>query len=230
MSETLDLFSAENGDSAGLPVPVSQPADQPVGVADSAGTSHRPAGAVRSWPDAVDTATASGDASAASPGESGGKPKALSAMLLPELQRVAQSVGITGTARMRKGQLIAAIEEKRQGGGLRATEAQGQVPADRQIRTSDKSVQRGAPAGAGADRTFERDAMESQTSAQPGVGANGATGIGEGSSTASTGIGTAPADAGRTTVNGSSAPAEVQQTGDGQRPERRRRSLSLIHI
>jgi len=224
VSETLDLFSAENGDSAGLPVPVSQPADQPVGVADSAGTSHRPAGAVRSWPDAVDTATASGDASAASPGESGGKPKALSAMLLPELQRVAQSVGITGTARMRKGQLIAAIEEKRQGGGLRATEAQGQVPADRQIRTSDKSVQRGAPAGAGADRTFERDAMESQTSAQPGVGANGATGIGEGSSTASTGIGTAPADAGRTTVNGSSAPAEVQQTGDGQRPERRRRS------
>ncbi len=44
-------------------------------------------------------------------------------MLLPELQRVAQSMGITGTARMRKGQLIAAIEErrseKRQGGGSR---------------------------------------------------------------------------------------------------------------
>ena len=171
MSETLDLFSAENGDSAGLPVPVSQPADQPVGVADSAGTSHRPAGAVRSWPDAVDTATASGDASAASRGESGGRPKALSAMLLPELQRVAQSSRHHRNREDAQGPAHRGNRGEAAGRGqLRATaEAQGQrPPADRQIRTSDNSVQRGAPAGAGADRTFERDAMESQTSHSQG--------------------------------------------------------------
>jgi transcription termination factor Rho len=188
VSDTLDLFSAEDGDSADL----SGSAGQAVGVADSAGTSHGRAGAVRSWPDAVDAATGSDKPTTGPPGESGGEAKGLSAMLLPELQRVAQSIGITGTARMRKGQLIAAIEERRQGGGsheahplgqdgggFRAAAAQDHEPAARQIETSDNSVQRGAPAGAGADRTFEQDAMESQTSTQPGLGGMSATGIGE---------------------------------------------------
>jgi transcription termination factor Rho len=40
----------------------------------------------------------------------------LSAMLLPELQSLAASLGISGTARMRKGELVTAISE-RQGGG-----------------------------------------------------------------------------------------------------------------
>ena len=57
MSETLDLFSAEDGDSADLSAPVGQLAAQPVGVADSAGTSPGPAGAVRSVPNAVETAS-----------------------------------------------------------------------------------------------------------------------------------------------------------------------------
>ncbi|WP_407566884.1 transcription termination factor Rho [Polymorphospora sp. A560] len=43
----------------------------------------------------------------------------LSAMLLPELQSLAASLGISGTARMRKGELISAITE-RQGGGAAA--------------------------------------------------------------------------------------------------------------
>jgi transcription termination factor Rho len=76
-------------------------------------------------------------------------------MLLPELQRVAQSMGITGIARMRKGQLIAAIEERQQGGapqeatssgrgggGFRSVAARDQEPSARQIETSDNSVQR----------------------------------------------------------------------------------------
>jgi transcription termination factor Rho len=55
-------------------------------------------------------------------------------MLLPELQSMASSLGISGTARMRKGELIAAIQE-RQGGegrvpGPRNTEVpRGEVPA-----------------------------------------------------------------------------------------------------
>ncbi|HEY3501454.1 MAG TPA: transcription termination factor Rho [Actinocatenispora sp.] len=48
----------------------------------------------------------------------------LSAMLLSELQTLASSLGISGTGRMRKGELIAAIQEK-QGGGQAA---EGRVP------------------------------------------------------------------------------------------------------
>ncbi len=52
----------------------------------------------------------------------------LSAMLLPELQSLAASLGISGTARMRKGELIAAISE-RQGGATAA--ATGGAPRPR---------------------------------------------------------------------------------------------------
>jgi transcription termination factor Rho len=60
----------------------------------------------------------------------------LSAMLLPELQSLAASLGISGTARMRKGELITAISE-RQGGGQpvapveRAPRARAAVAVDR---------------------------------------------------------------------------------------------------
>jgi transcription termination factor Rho len=241
VSETLDLFSAENGDSADLSGPGSSGSySQPVGVAETAGTSHDRAGAVRSWPDAVDTASG-GDEASANPSGTTSRAKGLTAMLLPELQRVAQSMGITGTARMRKGQLIAAIEERRQGGapqeadpsgrsggGFRAVAAQDEEPTARQIETSSKSVQRRAPAGAGTDRTFEQDAMESQTSTQPGLGGSIAGGIGEASRSADAGIGGATAggatalDNGGAAVNGT--PRDAQQAGDGQRTDRRRRS------
>jgi transcription termination factor Rho len=272
VSETLDLFSSENGDSADASRPdVSGPAANSFGVAESAGTSHDPAGAVRSWPDAVDTATGSNEASADSAGGASSRPASLSAMLLPELQRVAQSIGITGTARMRKGQLIAAIEDRRsenrqgggshearplgqQGGGSGAGVAPDQESLGRQIKTSDNSVQRGAPAGAGADRTFERDAMESQTSTQPGLGSPNTGGVGEGSAYGGVGIGGAtasdatsvgpvssgPISGGTVTTDvGAAASAgpvngtpredvqhgvDDQQGVDGQRPDRRRRS------
>ena len=41
---------------------------------------------------------------------------ALSAMRLPELQAVASEMGIPGTAKMRKSDLVAAIRERRGGG------------------------------------------------------------------------------------------------------------------
>ena len=47
----------------------------------------------------------------------------LSAMLLPELQSLAASLGISGTARMRKGELITAITERQSGGGASAESA-----------------------------------------------------------------------------------------------------------
>ncbi len=126
---------------------------------------------------------------------------------------------------MRKGQLIAAIEERRQGGEPRTA---------LQTQTSDNSVQRKAPAGAGADRTFEQDAMESQTSTQPGLGGAAAGGIGEGPVGSEGGIGGAHA-ASEVVTAGNGAPAgggvtagpagdEAQQAGDGQRGDRRRRN------
>jgi transcription termination factor Rho len=241
VSDTLDLFSAADGESADLAVT----GGQPVGVAESAGTSHGEAGAVRSRPDAVDTATRSDEASADSAGDASG----LSAMLLPELQRFAQSIGITGTARMRKGQLIAAIEERRSerrpggasretspvgqdGGESRAVQARQDGPAAYHLQTSDNSVQRGTPAGAGVDRTFEQDAMESQTSTQPGLGGIGVSGIGEASQYGDAGVGgvqtggqlrgATATDSGSAPVNGASRD-DVQQAGDGQRSGDRRR-------
>jgi transcription termination factor Rho len=47
----------------------------------------------------------------------------LSAMLLPELQSLAASLGISGTARMRKGELITAITERQSGGSAAADSA-----------------------------------------------------------------------------------------------------------
>ncbi len=44
----------------------------------------------------------------------------LSGMLLPELQSLAGSMGITGTARMRKGDLITAIQQRQEDSGARA--------------------------------------------------------------------------------------------------------------
>ncbi|PYC61171.1 transcription termination factor Rho, partial [Micromonospora arborensis] len=62
-----------------------------------------------------DVSNVAGDATAAAPARRRRSGTGLSAMLLPELQSLAASLGISGTARMRKGELIAAISE-RQGG------------------------------------------------------------------------------------------------------------------
>jgi transcription termination factor Rho len=101
-------------------------------------------------------------AEAVTSGAAGGAGRGLSGMLLPELQRMAQSMGITGTARMRKSQLVAAIQDRQSGGT--ATQAAHRSAA------SDHSAQRGVSAGADAPRHREQDAMEPDTSTQPGPG------------------------------------------------------------
>jgi transcription termination factor Rho len=58
----------------------------------------------------------------------------LSAMLLPELQSLAASLGISGTARMRKGELITAITD-RQNGGAPAAAAKAAPAAERAPRS-----------------------------------------------------------------------------------------------
>jgi transcription termination factor Rho len=90
-------------------------------------------------------------------------------MLLPELQRMAQGLGITGIARMRKSQLIEVIQAK-QGGQA----SEGQSASERhtagQGAAFDNSAHRGTPAGAGAPHHREQDAMESDRPTQPGSG------------------------------------------------------------
>ena len=156
--------------------------------------------------DTTELFTGSSGTPEASPGFTGGTPapagetvtdkparrggSGLSGMLLADLQRLAQSMGITGTGRMRKSQLIEAIQSKQGGSGGGATGSQpgggaiqGQQgppaqdsappagpPAGNGSGALDNSVQRGASAGAGAPRHREQDAMEPDTTTQPGLG------------------------------------------------------------
>ncbi len=159
MTETTNLFP----DSA---EPLSKDDGVMFDVAGSAhpesavaGSSAEQTGAVRSWP----------GSSPSDDSPAGGDGRQLSAMRLPDLQRLAQSLGLAGTARMRKGQLIAAIEAAGQSRSRTASGAAshaGTGPEPNQSESSGNSVKRAAPAGAGANRPFEQDAMESERSGQ----------------------------------------------------------------
>jgi len=114
----------------------------------------------------------SGSAAAATPapatraqGDGAGPPgRGLSSMLLPELQRLAQSMGITGVGRMRKSQLIEAIQS-RQGGT-----AAGPARSATASAALDRSATRRAPAGADAPRHREQEAMEPDKPIRPASG------------------------------------------------------------
>jgi transcription termination factor Rho len=189
VSNTTEVFTGSSGSPEDTPAlfPASGGAGDTAGAE---GTSRATAGAVRSTPDA-DADAGSAGAATAGKGRRGGS--GLSAKLLPELQRMAQSMGIVGVGRMRKGQLIAAIEERRQtappaeGGGAADRAAAG----GRQGAVHDNPVQRGAPAGAGAIHSLEQDAMKSETSTQSGLGSGAqGGGIGESPYRDSGGVGT----------------------------------------
>ncbi|HEX9516931.1 MAG TPA: transcription termination factor Rho [Streptosporangiaceae bacterium] len=165
-------------------------------VSGAVGSSAEQTGAVRSWPGS----TPSDEAHVAD-----GRAQRLSAMLLPELQRLAQSLRITGTGRMRKGQLIAAIEEARRARDVEVSGAdRGSAPVAtepvvasigdgaNQSKSSGNSVKRSAPAGAGANRPFEQDAMESEGSGQLSMVSADSTGLGVASPAAGQETGQAP--------------------------------------
>jgi transcription termination factor Rho len=158
---------------------------------------------------------------------------------MPELQRMAHSLGIPGAGRMRKGQLIEAIEA-RQGGGPRK---EGSV-------AHQGSDQRAASAGADAARLLKQDAMEPDTYSRSGIGDSAKSGIGDGDLRTSGGIGAdgagqqlsfyeetdqkpsdhvrsrdVPRDGGTpgAAPQGDAQPADSGQ-GDAQRSDRRRRN------
>jgi len=163
VSDTTELFTGSSG------TPEASPS----------GPDNGPSGAV----------TPAGETVTDKPTRRGGS--GLSGMLLADLQRIAQEMGITGTGRMRKGQLIEAIQARQAGGSAytgasnpRQDDGSGyrqggesvngqeaaSSPAGDGSGAYDNSVQRGASAGAGAPRQREQDAMESDTPNQPALG------------------------------------------------------------
>jgi len=104
VTETTDLFSGSSEPSSTNETIAADAAAEHGRTSGSAGTSLEQSGTVRSWVGGQDAEAAQG-----TPGA-----QRLATMLMPELQRLAQSLGITGTGRMRKGQVIAAIEERQQ--------------------------------------------------------------------------------------------------------------------
>jgi transcription termination factor Rho len=124
-----------------------------------------------------------------SAGRSGGGD--LSKLLVSDLQRLAQELGIPGTGRMRKGDLVAAITE-RTGGGR---------------STPKPSATRAASAGADVARSLSQDAMEADTTVRPGIGESGRV-----SRDSRDGIGEAPATAAPAAVTAQSAPVAVAES------------------
>jgi len=237
----------------GVPAPEEPPDGRPspAAAADPGSTGTAPAAPISTGPD---SAGAGSDDPAAAPARNP-RPRrrqgtGLSSLLLPELQQVAQALGIPGAARMRKSQLIAAIQEKQDGdtAGQPRRRAHG-APGDDARATAEGaggpgapgaanevSVTRDASAGAGASRTLEQDAMEPQTSAGTGIGGVAqAGGIGDGGQAGGPGVQEGPGRPGtdsQAAANGTAASGGAgtavaqpsQQAGDGQRGDRRRRS------
>ncbi|HEY9388295.1 MAG TPA: Rho termination factor N-terminal domain-containing protein, partial [Mycobacteriales bacterium] len=109
MSDSTDILPVSGQDADRTePVATKGPGDS---VADTAGTA--PAASIGT------PARSDGSGVPDSPEASETRPRrrgGLSGMVLAELQSLAASLGITGTARMRKNELIAAIRERQQGG------------------------------------------------------------------------------------------------------------------
>ena len=95
---------------------------------------------------------------------------------MPELQRIAQTMGIPGAGRMRKGQLVEAIEAR-----------QGGAPRQETRSAKQGSDQRVASAGADSTRLRKQGPMEPDTRSQSGIGDGAASGLG---ASAHGGIGT----------------------------------------
>ena len=174
-----------------------------------------------------------------SAGRAGGD---LSKLLVSDLQRLAQELGISGTGRMRKGDLVAAIQERTGGNRPAArggsSEGRSASSGGRTTTAPGQSATRGSSAGADAPRPVNQDAMEADTAIRPGIGETASAtvnGIGEAPSGARSGLGAAepatvaaPQPAPAEQAHAASAPAEApaetsgEQQGSDSRRERNR--------
>jgi len=168
-------------------------------------------------------------------------------MLLPELQAYAVSLGITGTARMRKGQLVEAIQEKNSGGAAKAEPAAA-APARTTARrtrsntaaaaekaaaeqqTSDvradipeqpqrERAEKAPAEAAGRTERTERPERGAERTERAAGKAEGAVATAEGQAPAAAATATATAEGGQA---GSSAGGQGGQGGDGDQQRNRR--------
>jgi transcription termination factor Rho len=201
--------------TAGKDLYVSESTDLAMtGAQDAAGTSEAPAA-----PEAAGRARRRGTG--------------LSGMLLPELQRLAAELGISGTGRMRKGDLVAAISARQVGGesGAPAPRTEGQDEgADRARGVAATAAPLEAPISGGANggplTTADADARP--TRARRGASRPAGSPAPE--------AGVPAAEAGNRAADTAAAPAETEQRDaaprdaeqsdgeqrDGGRPQRNR--------
>ncbi|MBO4272424.1 transcription termination factor Rho [Microbispora triticiradicis] len=98
----------------------------------------------------------------------------LAGMVLPELQALATSLGITGTGRMRKSQLIAAIQEKQGGAGEAAAEPKAAAEAapavaERPTRTRRERSRSAAPVTAPAEPVAAAEPVVAPRDERPAI-------------------------------------------------------------
>ncbi|GIF48645.1 transcription termination factor Rho [Asanoa ferruginea] len=91
----------------------------------------------------------------------------LSAMLLPELQSLAASLGISGTARMRKGELITAISERQNGGATTGSTPRPRAESEKTAAPEGAPAGSSAPASAGVAATSAPTVAAAQTASAP---------------------------------------------------------------
>ncbi|HEX4063193.1 MAG TPA: transcription termination factor Rho [Streptosporangiaceae bacterium] len=183
-------------------------------------------------------ASSSGSSRGAGAGRGGG----LAAMKLAELQQLAMSMGIKGTGRMRKGEVITAIQEKGGGGGAvaRAPKAKSsatQATAPPASAATTPGVTE--PAGLGTKSSSRRAAGVGAADAPPaGVGSGGQTAPARSRSdeqlpfdrpeSSAAATDTAPAGQDNAQADVRQQPGhrvdDSRQQGDGQRSDRRRRN------
>ena len=118
-------------------------------------------------PTAPEDAPAAAGATATAPKSRSRGGAGLSSLLMPELQRIAQTLAIPGAGRMRKSQLVEAIEA-RQGGSPRQETSAARQGSDQRV----------ASAGADATRPLKQDAMETDSFSRPGIGDSEQAGLG----------------------------------------------------
>src|SRR5260370_23361276 len=115
VSDTTELLSGASTASEDAPVGISTP---PAAAGASSEGDLRSPGAIAP--------------TSKSPSRSG---TVLSSLLMPELQRIAHTMGITGASRMRKAQLVEAIEA-RQGGGPRKETGAANQGSDQRVASA----------------------------------------------------------------------------------------------
>ena len=150
-------------------------------------------------------------ADSAAPESATGRRGSLSAMRLPELQAVAAELGISGTARMRKSDLLEAIRSRQNGSSARAS-------APETVRAPRRAA---APAGPPASRPDEQPTLPIERHQAPA----------EGSSRAAASEGSGAPVAGEQSSSGQSGSQPGSQSGaqvtdraaDGAQPDRENR-------